>query len=323
MRKLLRLLPVLLISGLVYFSGCGNEDEPELDYPAFGILVEYLEANNLDLPTMLVDWIVDPPDLANVNDFINSYYILDIRGTAYYDAGHIEGAVSSDLLNVVEDAENADKTILLVDQTGQISGHAMVALRLSGYPNCKVLKWGMAGWNSDFAGPWINNVSDTAKTFMSWIAAPGDLAPGGETYKDPVIRTAETFPDSILEDQVDHLVDGFRNSLALNVLKYPPGYFINAYLDASVIETYGHLQGAYRIKPISIAGGEIYYLDPDKSINVYSNTGHISSVVAAYLVVLGYQAQTITYGANAMIYSDLEAEHKYTLPTEELPYETN
>jgi rhodanese-related sulfurtransferase len=321
MKRFLHYLPLVLVVGIVFFSSCGDDEPERPDYPAHEIIVEHLKAKNLDLPTMFVDWIVDPPALANVNDFINSYYIMDIRGTAYYNAGHIEGAISSALLYVVDDAENADKPILLVDQTGQISGHALVALRMSGYPNCQVLKWGMAGWNSDFSGPWINNVRDTARSYSSWEAPPGNLTAAGGPYDKPTIRTIETDPDSLLEDRVNSLVDGYRNERASTVLNGPSGYFIDVYMDDADIAEYGHIKGALKL-PLSIAGDEIYKLNIEKGIAIYSWTGHTSSVVTAWLVILGYGVESISFGANAMIYSDLPPEHKYTIPTVNLPYLT-
>jgi rhodanese-related sulfurtransferase len=54
-------------------------------------------------------------------------------------------------------AASATKPILVVCYTGQSAGHAVVALRLSGYSDAKVLKWGMSGWRSDLAGPWEGN----------------------------------------------------------------------------------------------------------------------------------------------------------------------
>ena len=53
-------------------------------------------ANDLDLPDVLTGWIIAAPtDVANVDAFIDSYDIIDIRSAADYANGHIEGAVNS------------------------------------------------------------------------------------------------------------------------------------------------------------------------------------------------------------------------------------
>ena len=321
MKRLFKILIALLALNLVFISGC-KDDDPDTrpDNEAFELLSEYMLQNNMDLDDMLINWIVDPPALDDLDNFLSSYYILDIRGSAYYNNGHIEGAITSSLADCVIDAANADKPILLVSQTGQTSGQALVALRLMGYPECTVLRWGMAGWNNQFAASWLNNVGDKIEEFPNWEAAPRNLSTP-ETHIEPFISTLKTTATEILLERVlgdDGRIGGFRDITAETVIKSPTGYFTNAYLDVSGVEEYGHVKGAYSIKPLSIAGGEIFNLSPDKNIAIYSWTGHISSVVTFWLAVLGYDSESLLFGANSMIYSDLES-HKYLAPTTDLP----
>ena len=104
--------------------------------------------NDMDLPDILNGWIVGAPDLAGVQSFIDTYDIIDIRGAQDFANGHIQGAVNSPLGNILTAAANTSKPILVVCYTGQSAGHAVVALRLSGYTDAKVLKFGMSGWRS-------------------------------------------------------------------------------------------------------------------------------------------------------------------------------
>ena len=86
------------------------------------------------------------------------------------------------------------------------------------------------------------------------------------------------------------------------------------------IQLYGHIAGAYRISPLTLSGEEYFGLDPDKPVVTYCWTGQTSSVIAAYLDIIGYDGKTLKNGANAMIYSNLTS-HKWATPTVDLPTE--
>ena len=73
---------------------------------------------------------------------------------------------------------------------------------------------------------------------------------------------------------------------------------------------HGHIAGAYRISPLTLAGNEYKALDPTKTIVTYCWTGQTSALVTAYLNVLGYDAKSLKFGTNGMIYSNLES-HKW------------
>jgi rhodanese-related sulfurtransferase len=62
-------------------------------------------------------------------------------------------------------------------------------------------------------------------------------------------------------------------------------------------------------------------IDPDKTVVTYCWTGQTSSMVTAYLNVIGYNAVSLKFGANGMIYSNLES-HKFVTPTVDLPIVT-
>jgi len=103
---------------------------------------------------------------------------------------------------------------------------------------------------------------------------------------------------------------GFKGVPAATVLATPTNYFINNYWDQVDVDTYGHLAGAYRIKPLTLTGGEMKDLDEDDTILTYCWTGQTSSVVTAYLTVLGYDAISLKFGVNAMIFDALTG-HKW------------
>jgi rhodanese-related sulfurtransferase len=273
-------------------------------------LTAYLAANNLDLPDLLASWIVDPADVASAPA---TYHILDIRSASDFAAGHIDGAVNSSLANVLTDATGAaGKPILVVCKTGQTAGHAVMALRLSGYADAVVLKWGMSGWDSPFDS-WTANTGNIGTGHANWSlpAATATLA----TFAAPTFTSSYSDGASILAERVAAmLAGGFKGVNASDVLAGPGGYFINNYWAQTDVDTYGHIAGAYRIKEtLNLADGGFANLDPDATVVTYCWTGQTSSMITAYLTVLGYDALSLKFGANAMIYDAL-AGHKWSAP---------
>jgi len=284
--------------------------------PAQGILSDYLVDNDLDLNDILgVSWITSASAVQTVQtdaDASNDYYIIDIRSAADYAAGHIAGAVNSTLADVITTAGNANgKPVLVACYTGQTASHAVMALRLSGFPDAKVLKWGMSSWDISLAGAWNSNIGNAGTTSANWTAAPGALV-SNTTYDAPSISSASTTGEGILAERVAYmLANGFKGVNNTDVLTTPSNYFINNFWAAADVEHYGHITGAHRVSPLSIEGGEILNLDPSKTIATYCWTSQTSSMITAYLTVIGYDAKSIKWGANGMIYDALET-HKWS-----------
>jgi len=225
-----------------------------------------------------------------------------------YHNGHIEGAVLSSLGNILTDAVDADNPIVVVCYTGQSAGHAVMALRLSGYTDAMVLKWGMSGWNGDF-DKWTGSCAQL--DHANWVAAPGDIV-ATEVFDYPEITTGEEDGADILEARVSAMLAGGFNGVAAlstdtvnGALEVPTDYFINNYWDADNVTDYGNIIGAYRIKPLALEN-----LDPDEIVVTYCWTGQTSSMITAYLTVLDYDAKSLKNGANSMIYDDLTG-HKW------------
>lgn len=316
-----KLLWWLALIPFVVLVSCKDEDDP-LPADDFATLTEYLETSNLDLDNILADWIVGAPAEADVNTFTSAYYILDIRSAADFAGGHLTGAVNSSYSTILSDAASADKPILVVCYTGQTAGHAVVALRLSGYPDAKVLKFGMSGWNSNFSTPWASNSGvngDVAVGHNMWKS--GQLAQN-QTFSFPSFTATAGTAQEILQERVNAMLqEGFKGVSCSDVLANPNGYFINNYWAATDTEHYGHIENAHRIMPLTITGNEIANLDPDQTIVTYCWTGQTSSMITAYLTVLGYDALSLKFGANGMIYSELES-HKFVSPVVDLPVVT-
>ncbi|MBN1252614.1 MAG: hypothetical protein JXR51_04440 [Bacteroidales bacterium] len=316
MKKLLKFAILLAIIPMLSISSCkkDNTTEPverQTD-PEFQTLTTYMAANSMDLSAVVTDWITSASAVAGSEA---NYYIIDLRSADAYNAGHITGAVNSTLANVITTAaNNGGKPILVACYTGQTAGHAVCALRLSGYPTAKVLMWGMSGWNSSLSASWTGGTGDVALSSANWTDAPGAIVDNVE-FDDPDLTTTATTGATMLAERVAAMLNtGFQGITATDVLANPAGFFINNYWAEADVETYGNITGAHRINPLTIAGGEYKYLDPEQTIVTYCWTGQTSSVITAYLNVIGYTASSLKFGANSMIYSDLTA-HKWDATT--------
>lgn len=311
MKKFLRFAILFLALPAFVLTSCKDDDDdttPVRQTDAeFQTLITYLKAENLDLSDILTDWNITAE---NLNADLNNHYVIDIRtkNATDFSDGHIPGAVSSTLSNILTEAENAgEKTIVVVCYSGQTAGHAVAALRLSGYTDAKVLLWGMSGWHTT-KDSWSGSCATLSSA--NWMASPGSIVEHTTEYNDPDI-TETGDGAAILEARVTALLTaGFQGVAGADVLDSPGSYFINNFWDATDVAEYGNISGAYRIKPLTLAGEEYKYLDPSKDVVTYCWTGQTSSVITAYLYVLGYDSYSLKNGSNSMIYDDLTS-HKW------------
>ncbi|NOU60138.1 rhodanese-like domain-containing protein [Marinifilum caeruleilacunae] len=330
MKKLMKFFFIFTLVPALLLTSCKEENDVYTPEPGpdltvnFETLTNYMVENDLDLPDVLNGWITAAPAEADLATFLNTYDIIDIRSAADYAAGHIEGAVNSSLDNILNTANGTTKPILVACYTGQTAGHAVVALRLSGYTDAKVLKWGMCGWNSTLSGKWESNSGATngavGEGHANWVTTP---VATNQTFNFPGFSTTATSGAAMLEERVNAmLIAGFKGVSASDVLTNPSNYFINNYWAQADVDHYGHIAGAYRIQPLSIEGGELANLDSDATVCTYCWTGQTSSMITAYLNVIGYDAVSLKFGSNNMIYPSLES-HKFSTPTTDLPLVTS
>jgi rhodanese-related sulfurtransferase len=317
MKSATRYFLIFVALAAMILAGCSEDTTmPEVGEGSFATLRSYLVTNDLDLPDIFADWLVTASD---IEPNLSAYYIMDIRSQTVYDAGHIPGAVNVALTDVVTAAaQSGGKPIVVACLTGQVAAHAVVALRLSGYDDAKSLKWGMSGWNGDF-DLWTGNTASIAVDHANWsMDATETLIP----HEYPLLATTATDGAGILAERVAAmLAGGFKGVDADVVLASPGDYFINNYLAQEDVTTYGHIDGAYRIYPLTLDANDFMYCDPDETVVTYCWTGQNSSVVTAYLTVLGYDAKSLKYGLNALVYSELTSS-KWSGPAD-YAYETS
>jgi rhodanese-related sulfurtransferase len=326
MKQFQKILFLMAILPFLFVTSCKDDDPTPvnpIETNSFSIMTEYMVDNAMDLPDVLGSWITARPATeAEIPGFLSTRYVMDIRSESAYNTGHIEGAVNSSLATIVADAANSGgKQILVVCYSGQGAGHATVALRLSGYANAQVLKWGMSSWRNDGEyDKWSGATSSAAVGHANWTM---DGTADVQTYEYPTLTSTSTDGATILAERVATMTTGgFKGVASSDVYGTPANYHINNYWAQTDVDLYGNINSAYRISPLSLANGEFKNYDPAGTNVTYCWTGQTSSMITAYLTVLGYDATSLKNGANSMIYSELEA-HTWAPPTVNYPVVTN
>lgn len=309
--KKTRLLFFSVIFALMIVSSCTKED-PVIESQ---VLIEHLESTVS--PVSFMPAIITAADLQAAN-VTGSVYIIDIRAAADYSGGHIENAVNvtaGDILNHVESADLSgyDK-IAVVCYSGQSAAWATSLLRLKGYDNAFSLKFGMASWHLDCAGSWNNNIGNTY--YSQFETTPYEKGAEGNL---PELSTGFETAEEILDARVgDILAEGFSPAAisASDVFANLDDYYIINYWPASHYNDPGHIPGAiqYTPKESLTLSTDLKTLPADKTIVVYCYTGQTSAYMSAYLRLIGYDAKSLKFGGNGMIYDYMPAG-KWSAPT--------
>mgnify|MGYP001812457249 CR=1 FL=1 len=313
MKKLTLLLIGLFIVPALFFTSCDSGDDPgtsPVATPAFTLLKDYMVQSNLDVNNILVNTdgqkfvVAAPATLAEVDAFLDTYYIMDLRSQSAFDGARLDGANRVDFANILTTAATTTKPILVVCYSGQTACYATALLRMYGYSSTRALKWGMSGWNPNTAGSWNNNIGTHAKGHANWSS---HIAPTNQTFADPSISTSLTNGEAILKKRVQDIVAlGFGDATVsgTDVIANPGNYFINNYFSDTDYAGFGHIDGANRINPFTLADNSYLSLNSDaSSLVTYCYTGQTSAVLTATLKVLGYNAKSLTFGMNGM-YND-------------------
>ena len=315
MKKLSLLLIGFLLVPSLFLTSCDRGDDiinGTTATPSFSLMKDYMVSNSLDLnniitgPGAIVKFVAPAPAEADLASFLAKYYIIDIRSSADYGNGHIQGANNVAFSDILTEAPNAGaKPILVVCYTGQTACYATSLLRLYGYSYTQALKWGMSGWNSTTAGSWNNNIGSPADGNANWSYS---TAPSNVLFSDPTITSLSTQGSDILKSRVEQVVaEGFKGVSGSEVLASPNDYFVNNYFVSADYDSFGHIENAYRIKEDLLLVGNGYQAldsDPNAKIASYCYTGQTSAVLTAWLRVLGYDAYSIKFGMNGLYNSN-------------------
>ena len=330
MKKLLSYFLVAMMLPALVLTSCkdDNDDPTPAETGNFTTLSTYMVNQNLDLPTLLDGWVIDPTlttaTPAGIVDSAAGYSIpdwvvFDIRSAADFALGHIKGSVNVALANIVTEAQainNNDAKILVVCYSGQTAGRAVMALRLSGFPNAKVSKFGFSGWSANSAfDKWSSKISDQAVGNANWVSTASPALPVNAL---PTWTTTSTDGATILAEKINEMLAITSWSAGgADVLAAPADFSIYNFWTTEEYTTFGHFAGAFQYKPISLAGDIVSALNAENNNLVYCFTGQTSSFIVAWLNVLGYNAKSIGYGVNGLSY---QALHDASKPNWHFPY---
>jgi rhodanese-related sulfurtransferase len=313
--KTTKLLLYSILFAFLFFTACDKDDEAVNESQ---VLVEYLESANSPLGKDYVNSdmpsIIAASEVKTLNE-TGQVYIIDIRSAADFAAGHIANAHNvafADLLTHIAGVDLTNYTkVAVVCYTGQTAGYGVSLLRLMGYDKAFSMKWGMSSWHSDF-NKWSANVGNTYAS--QFTATATDKGPMGDL---PTLNTGKTTGQEILEARVNELFTaGFDPAKVTTATVFGAldTYYIVNYWPADQYANPGHIPGAMQYTPkesIKLAA-DLKTLPANKTIAVYCYTGQTSAFLTAYLRLLGYDAKSILFGANGMIY-DIMASMSMTV----------
>lgn len=272
----------------ISFTGCKETETPS-DLGNYDVLTTYLKANNLDLSAMTNGFVMGAPADGN----LSAKWVMDIRSAADFATAHIADAHNVAFKDILTAAATADKPILVVCYTGQTACYATTLLRLYGHLDAQALKWGMSGWNTKF-DKWTASCKDLT-TAANWTT---DVTAAG-TFDTPDWTSTTLDGATLLQERVEAAVAaGFKTAANTDVLANPSNYCVNNYFSDAHYTGFGHVKGAVRVSPLLI--DDCKNLDPKAKVVTYCYTGQTSSVITAYLNVLGFDAYSLTFGMNGM-----------------------
>jgi rhodanese-related sulfurtransferase len=194
--------------------------------------------------------------------------------------------------------------IHIVCYSGQTASWLTALLQLAGYDNVYSMKFGMSAWHADF-DVWSGKTNNEKATLFS--ATPTDKGAEGDL---PILTTGFETGEEIFEARFDAvLAEGFGTAAVTNAEVYDNlgNYYIINYWPEAEYNDPGHIDGAMQYTPnVDLALDEaLKTLPTNQPIAVYCYTGQNSARIAAYLRIMGYNAKSIKFGCNAMIYDEM------------------
>ncbi|HZK96582.1 MAG TPA: rhodanese-like domain-containing protein [Prolixibacteraceae bacterium] len=271
-------------------------------------LLKYLEetgdyVNGRNFPSLIKASAVNKELGSNI-------HIIDLRDPKSFAKGHIKGAVNVEFTKIPDYFTNTIKPfgyskIVMVCYAGQIASYTTSLLRLMGYGNVYALRWGMSGWNKDFAkDSWLTAVSDKYADKLELTENQR-----AEANDFPQLNTGKSTGEEIMAARFKSVfAAGYEDAFtsAEKVFDQPKNFYTINYERKDKYDA-GHIPGAVRYKPNGTLGivSEMESIPSGKDVAVYCGTGHNSGFVTAYLRLFGYNAKTIPYGNNAFMHKTM------------------
>lgn len=232
-------------------------------------------------------------------NYDSSYFIVDVRDTAAFAAGHIEGSVNIPYSMTADPNQIAnlpkDKKILVICYSGHTASQTSTLWNMLGYDAIPMVN-GMGGWTSDenLGTPLPQKAFDYEVEATETKAGNYDLpAPATKKYTD---ETA-----AILGSADDYLKTGLppimKPAAIQESIKNKQDGLLLVDLRAAKEYAAGHIPGAINIAYDSLAELEqLKKLSPEKKIVLIDHDGTMSSKAARILNMLGYEAYAMKDG---------------------------
>lgn len=323
MRSTKTLLLSLSLGIGVVFQGCsGKKAEQKEASPAVTAeeTVEKVAETPINAEAQaLLDYLVETGDYVNSRNFPSlikasivyeelgkNNLIIDLRDKELFAKGHIQGAVNVPFSNIPDYMSKTIKPfeysrIILVCNNGQVSSYATSLLRLMGYGNVFAMRWGMSGWNKQYAADfWLAGISgkysDKLETSDTPKGVPADF---------PKMNTGKTTGEEILAARITELFKAGADGVLVTadqVFTSPDNFYAINFERKDKYDA-GHIPGAVRYKPAGTLGikAEMETIPVGKDVVVYCGSGHNSAFATAYLRLFGYDAKTLAYGNNGFM----------------------
>ncbi len=305
-------IPIAWILAATLLSGCAHlerQAEPENETQ---ILLDFFE-NERDYLHDGGSFVITAQSLrTNLLTKPDKQYLMDIRSPEAFARGHIEGSVHVDIHEVYNHIKEIDaasyENIVLVCFAGQATAYQASLLRAAGYDNVVSLKYGISSWNHVFAEKsWLRNISSARVSEFVHTESP----PKNTAGPLPRLDTGKTDPEEILEARLAKLFkEGFGPVMIGQCCLFHNcysngGYYIINYWTTDLYRKQGHIPGAVNYPPGDQpfkSENDLLTLSTEIPNVIYCFTGQTSAYVAGYLRILGYDARSILFGANSMIY---------------------
>ena len=298
------------------------------------ILLNFLE-NERDYFHKGGPFVITAPELrTNLLTKPQAQYVIDLRSPQAFAKGHIRGSKNVDFKELYQHVKQLNapsyERIVVICFAGQASAYAVSLLRAAGYANAVSLKWGISSWAAVFAQEsWLRNLS--SMRIPEFVHTPSP--PKNPKGQLPPLATGKTKPQEILEARIHTLfAEGFApvmlgHCCVFNQWYCDGNYYVVNYWPTELYEKIGHVPGAVNYPPKEQpfrSATHLLTLSTKNPNIIYCYNGQTSAYAAGYLRILGYDARSLLFGANGIIYDRMrenKIENTFIPDTEIMNYD--
>jgi len=300
----------ILIASILVLYGCLNDnpvEEHDFQIISAAEILHYLEEHgnfvfSEDAPALI--------NASNVYENRFEYEIIDLREKEIFIDGHIETAVhveTTDLWDYIQAIDNGSTPIVIVSRIGTKSGYYTTLLRLLGKNNIYSLNFGMASWHIKYGRQYLWEVQMPSQSNFNRVNYEKDTI--SPLPQIEISKNTKTIDEKLLSRVKNAWNRDFMNKrypvvkLDNYSMQLKDKYFV-CYGGRKLYNThqigvvhYMHDNGRYDL----LSSKLLQTLPTDRNIYIYSYLGQLSSMIAAYLSVLGYKTIIVRDGTMSFL----------------------